>query len=221
MVRGGRSTSVLVQQRVRRVVRERTAAGDAPGRHADHVPRSRPVGVLVVVAVLAVLLGVLVLRSPGAQGVGLDPYAAPVDRGWLDGLGARNRVREVGAALVLLGLTLAALVAGLLLGTRDPHLSRRPLLVGALAAAALVAGGLVAFDQLQEPVIEYVGIYKAMNSPPVVSSTVYATTGWSRGQSVGALAAAAGLLLASGTAGAAVGLSRSPGGRGTAEVDRT
>lgn len=178
--------------------------------------RSRLVGVLLVVAVLAVLLGLLVLRSPGAQSVGVDPYAPPVERGLLDELGVWNRTREVGTALLLLGLTCAALVVGLLLGARAPSSSRRPLLLGVLGAAALLVGGLTAFGQLQGPVIEYVGISKAMDSPPVVSSTAYATTGWSRGQTVAALVAAAGLLLASGTAGAASGRHQARGGRATA-----
>lgn len=184
------------------------------------MPRSRLVGVLVLVALVVVLLGLLVLRSPGAKAVGVDPYAPPVQRGWLDELGAWSRAREVGAALVLLGLTCAALVVGLLLGSRARHSSRRPLLLGALAAAALVVGGLVAFDRLEEPEIEYVGISKARDSPPVVSSTVYATAGWTRGQTVGALAAAAGLLLASGTAGAAVGRRQGRAAAGP-HVDRT
>ena len=169
------------------------------------MPRSRLVSVLVLVALVVVLLGLLVLRSPGAQSVGVDPYAPAVQRGLLDELGAWNRVREVGAALVLLGLTCAALVVGLLLGARAPRASWRPLLVGALGAAALLVGGLTAFNRLPGPVVEYVAIRKAADSPPVVSSTVYATAGWSRGQTVATLAAAAGLLLASGTAGAALG----------------
>ncbi|SDU86381.1 hypothetical protein SAMN04488544_1143 [Microlunatus sagamiharensis] len=173
--------------------------------------RSRLVGVLLVVAVLAVLLGVLVLRSPGAHAVGVDPYALSIDRDWLDELGAWNSRRTVGAVLVLLGLTFTALVMGLRLGARAASPSWRSLLVVALAAAALVAGGLVAFDRLQAPVVEHVAISKARDSPPVVSRTVHATAGWSRGQSVAALAAALGLLLAGGTAGAAVGRRRGPG----------
>jgi len=162
-----------------------------------------------------VLLGVLVLRSPGAQAVGVDPYAPAVDRDWLDELGAWNTTRAVGAVLVLLGLAAAALVVGLRLGARATSPSWRSLLVVALVAGALVAGGLVAFDRLQTPVVEYVGISEARDSPPLVSSTVHATAGWSRGQSVAALAAALGLLLAGGTAGAAVGRRRGPGGSRT------
>ena len=154
----------------------------------------------------AVVLGVLVLSSSGARGVGVDPFTNPAgDKDWLDTLRTWNHTREVGATLLVLGLAALAAAGGVLVGRRREP-ARRVVVLGGVTAGVLLAVGLVAFAWPRPAEVEYVGIYKLVRGPIVMPPPiVFATMVWTRGQAVAAVVAAVGLLLGCGVAGVSAG----------------
>ncbi len=144
---------------------------------------------------LAVIVGVLVLRSPGAQpGIGWFSYGGPPSPALLDSLVAWNAARGFGAVLVLVGLLVVAHVLGRSAeGRREP--GPRPLAGRVLVlAAVLVLGGLLAFVLLGrvDRFEATVSISKVADAPPPV---VFASTVWTHTQAVAALVVAIGLLV--------------------------
>ena len=172
--------------------------------HAERVSRAVGRGVLGAAGFAAVVIGVLVLQSTNARGVGVDPFAGPPqDRDWLDTLCAWNGSREVGAALVVVGLMVLAVVVGVLLGGRPP--TRRALVLSGVAAGLLLTVGTVVFAWPREHEVTYEGTYRLIRAPEPMPRMVLATMVWSRAQAVAALVVTTGLLLGGGVAGAAVG----------------
>ena len=164
-------------------------------------------GLLGAAGFAVAVIGVLVLQSTDARGVGVDPFADPAQNwDWLDTLGAWNGTRDVGAALVVLGLMVLAMVTGALLGRRPS--TRRALVLSGVVAGLLLAVGTVVFAWPREYEVTYGGTYRLIHAPEPVPRMVSATMVWSRGQAVAALVAATGLLLGGGVAGAAVGARR-------------
>jgi hypothetical protein len=138
---------------------------------------------VAAVGVVAVVVGVVVLRSPGADvSIGWFSYGGPPTRDLLDSLVAWNRTREVGAGLVLVGLLVIAALLGVLAASRGRAVPAR--LAGAVLvlAAVLVLGGAVAFVMLDvaDPITRQLG----------TDSSV-----WTRDQSSAALVVASGLVL--------------------------
>jgi hypothetical protein len=149
---------------------------------------------VAALGLVVVVLGVLVLRSPGAHaGVGWFSYAGPPSQDLLDSLVAWNSTRAVGAVLVMAGLLVLARLLGVVAAGRDlvpARLGGRALVLAAL----LVVGGLVAF----------VVLGRIDRSEATVSISrlrpgwhgVLASTVWTRDQAAAALVAASGLVLA-------------------------
>ena len=140
-----------------------------------------------------VVLGVLVLRSPGAQaGFGWFAYGPPSPED-LDHLVAWNLTREVGAVLVLVGLlVLAHLLGALASATRGAaagRLSGRVLALGAV----LVVGGSMAFFALSttDRGEEVVTISKFVRPPQIMAGPGV----WTREQLAAALVVATGLVV--------------------------
>ncbi|MGI3786592.1 MAG: hypothetical protein ACRYG2_38090 [Janthinobacterium lividum] len=144
--------------------------------------------------VVLVVVGLLVLRSPGAQAsFGWFSYGPPSQE-VLDGVVAWNLVRAVGAVLVLIGL----LVLGQLLGRAASRRSggraaqlARPVLV---LAGVLVLGGLVAFFA-----VDAIGRSEATVSISKVTGSAHLMVGpgvWTQDRFAAALVAATGLVVA-------------------------
>ncbi|MGI3786459.1 MAG: hypothetical protein ACRYG2_37425 [Janthinobacterium lividum] len=147
----------------------------------------RRTGVLAALGVAAVVVGILVLRSPGARaGIGWFSYDGPPSPELLEALVAWNLTRTVGALLVLAGLLVLAHLLGALAASRGSAVSA-PLTAGVLVlAGVLVVGGLVAFV-----VLDVLGSREGSTSRQLgLASSV-----WTRSQTSAALVVATGLVL--------------------------
>lgn len=103
-------------------------------------------GVVAALGVLVVIVGALVLRSPGATAdVGWFSYDGPPSPELLNGLVAWNLTRTVGATLVLLGLVVLAHLLGRAATGRSAGGAARFARPALALAGVLVIGGLVAF----------------------------------------------------------------------------
>lgn len=144
-------------------------------------------GATVAAGLLAVLVGVLVLRAPGAQPqIGWFSYDGPPSPQLLDSLLVWNLARAVGALLVLLGLLVLARLLGSSVRRRGGA-ALVPLARGLLVLAGLlVLGGLVAFA-LEATVKRRGGL---VGGQITVSPAV-----WTQGQAGAALVVAVGLLV--------------------------
>ncbi len=155
----------------------------------------RRTGVAATLGLVAVILGVLVLRSRGAEvEIGWFSYDGPPSPDLLDSLVAWNATRAAGAGLVLVGVLVGAYLVGLLAGQRWGPAAPRSAARVLVLAALVVLAGLVAFTVLRsvDRGEATVSISRLVGQPRQVS---FASTVWTRPQAVAALVAGVGLVL--------------------------
>lgn len=147
-------------------------------------PRTR---LRVALGLVSVVLGLLVLRSPGAQvAIGWFSYGGPPSPALLAGLVGWNLTRAAGALLVLAGLLVLAHLLGVLAGSRGGRAPALPGVAVLVLAGVLVVGGLVAFVAAD--------LLRSSEGNPAHQLGVDGSV-WTRGQLSGALVVATGLVL--------------------------